>query len=93
MFDLTNETSFTSVRNWLSQLQVHAYCEDPDVILVGHKSDLIDRRVVSAQKAKDFAEKNKFVYLFENKTISHFILSSNNIDVHILKQVQQLEKM
>jgi Ras-related protein Rab-27A len=62
MFDLTNETSFTSVRNWLSQLQTHAYCEDPDVILVGHKSDLIDRRVVTPQKAKDFAEKNGLVY-------------------------------
>lgn len=62
MFDLTNETSFTSVRNWLSQLQTHAYCEDPDVILVGHKSDLIDRRVVTPQKAKDFAEKNGCTY-------------------------------
>ena len=59
MFDLTNEASFISVRNWLSQLQTHAYCEDPDVILVGNKSDLLDRRVVSMQKAKEFAEKNK----------------------------------
>lgn len=58
MFDITNETSFLNCRNWLSQLQIHAYCEDPDVILVGNKSDLNDKRAVSAERAKDFAEKN-----------------------------------
>lgn len=29
MFDLTNEVSFVNVRSWLSQLQMHAYSEDP----------------------------------------------------------------
>ena len=29
MFDLTNEDSFVNVRSWLSQLQTHAYSEDP----------------------------------------------------------------
>jgi Ras-related protein Rab-27A len=61
MFDLTNELSFASVRNWISQLQTHAYCEDPDIILVGNKNDLADKRVITTQRAKDFADRNKLV--------------------------------
>lgn len=63
MFDLTSELSFLNVRNWISQLQTHAYCEDPDIILVGNKLDLEDRRVVDFNRAKDFAEKNGCEYI------------------------------
>ena len=59
MFDLTNVASFNKVRDWMSQLQTHAYCEDPELILVGNKSDLLDKRVITIQQAKEFAEKNK----------------------------------
>ena len=31
VFDLTHEQSFVNIRNWLSQLQTHAYCENPDI--------------------------------------------------------------
>jgi Ras-related protein Rab-27A len=61
MFDLTSELSFLNVRNWISQLQTHAYCEDPDIILVGNKLDLEDRRVVDYNRAKDFAEKHGYI--------------------------------
>ncbi|KOC70307.1 Ras-related protein Rab-27A [Habropoda laboriosa] len=63
IFDLTNELSFLEVRNWLEQLRTHAYCEDPDIILCGNKSDLEDKRVVSENKARDLAEKHGLVYL------------------------------
>ncbi|XP_023607399.1 ras-related protein Rab-27A [Myotis lucifugus] len=46
LFDLTNEQSFLNVRNWISQLQMHAYCENPDIVLCGNKSDLEDQRQV-----------------------------------------------
>ncbi|XP_078038328.1 RAS oncogene family member Rab27 [Augochlora pura] len=63
IFDLTNELSFLEVRNWLEQLRTHAYCEDPDIILCGNKSDLEDKRVVSEDKARELAEKHGLVYL------------------------------
>ncbi|XP_012283391.1 ras-related protein Rab-27A [Orussus abietinus] len=63
LFDLTNEQSFLEVRNWLEQLKTHAYCEDPDIILCGNKSDLEDKRVVSESKARELAEKHDLVYL------------------------------
>ncbi|XP_046740897.1 ras-related protein Rab-27A [Diprion similis] len=63
LFDLTNEQSFLEVRNWLDQLRTHAYCEDPDIILCGNKSDLEDRRVISEYKARELAEKYGLGYL------------------------------
>ncbi|XP_031838348.1 RAS oncogene family member Rab27 [Nomia melanderi] len=63
IFDLTNELSFLEVRNWLEQLRTHGYCDDPDIILCGNKSDLEDKRVVSEEKARELAEKHGLVYL------------------------------
>uniref|UniRef100_A0A8C5M6B9 small monomeric GTPase n=1 Tax=Leptobrachium leishanense TaxID=445787 RepID=A0A8C5M6B9_9ANUR len=62
LFDLTNEQSFLNVRNWISQLQIHAYCENPDIVLCGNKSDLEDQRVVKEEEAKQLAEKYGIAY-------------------------------
>lgn len=62
-FDLTNEQSFLSIRNWLDQLKTHAYTEQPDVILCGNKADLVDQRVISEQQAKDVASKYGLSYV------------------------------
>lgn len=45
------------------QLQIHAYCESPDVILCGNKCDLTDQRAVSEDEARDLAEKYGYVCL------------------------------
>lgn len=62
LFDLTNEQSFVNIRNWLTQLQTHAYCENPDIILCGNKADLEDQRKVSEERARDVAEKHGLPY-------------------------------
>ncbi|KAG8001522.1 Ras-related protein Rab-27A [Nibea albiflora] len=62
LFDLTNEQSFLNVRNWMSQLQIHAYCESPDVVLCGNKCDLSDQRAVSEEEARELAEKYGIPY-------------------------------
>lgn len=56
MFDLTSEQSFVNVRNWLVQLQTHAYCDTPDVVLCGNKADLEERRMVSEERARALAD-------------------------------------
>lgn len=43
------------------QLQMHAYCENPDVILCGNKCDLTDQRVVSEEKARKLAQEYGYV--------------------------------
>lgn len=36
---------------------MHAYCENPDIVLCGNKSDLEDQRVVKEEEARGLAEK------------------------------------
>lgn len=39
------------------QLQANAYCESPDVVLVGTKADVRDMRSVHATQARDLADR------------------------------------
>ncbi|XP_041854411.1 ras-related protein Rab-27B-like [Melanotaenia boesemani] len=69
MFDLTNQQSFLNVRNWMSQLQANAYCDCPDVVLVGTKADLKDTRNVHTRQARDLADRYGIPY-FETSAMT-----------------------
>ena len=56
VFDIASEQSFLNIRDWLSQLRIHAYCDSPDIILCGNKCDLENRRQVSTSRAKQLAD-------------------------------------
>ncbi|KAK3555427.1 hypothetical protein QTP86_016125, partial [Hemibagrus guttatus] len=70
MFDLTSQQSFLNVRNWMiiklyeceGQLQANAYCENPDIVLIGNKADLADQREVQEKQAKELADKYGIPY-------------------------------
>lgn len=63
IFDITNERSFLEVQNWIEQLKVHAYCDNPDIVLCGNKLDLEYLRVVNSARAKNLAEKYNVPYI------------------------------
>jgi Ras-related protein Rab-27A len=63
VFDITNERSFLEVQSWIDQLKVHAYCENPDIVLVGNKLDLDHMRVVNTSRAQSLAEKYGIPYI------------------------------
>ncbi|CAL8091013.1 unnamed protein product [Calicophoron daubneyi] len=63
MFDLTNEQSLYNCREWMQLLCQHAYCERPDVILVGNKSDLTDQRQVATAAATAMARELDVPYI------------------------------
>ncbi|KAF7663473.1 hypothetical protein LDENG_00210630 [Lucifuga dentata] len=69
MFDLTNQQSFLNVRNWMSQLQANAYCDSPDVVMVGTKADLRDQRDVHSRQARDLAFRYGIPY-FETSAVT-----------------------
>uniref|UniRef100_A0A8C6ULZ4 small monomeric GTPase n=1 Tax=Neogobius melanostomus TaxID=47308 RepID=A0A8C6ULZ4_9GOBI len=69
MFDLTNQQSFLNVRNWMSQLQANAYCDSPDIVLVGTKADLRDMRNVHIKQARDLADRYSIPY-FETSAVT-----------------------
>jgi GTPase SAR1 family protein len=62
-FDISNEKSFLEVQNWIEQLKVHAYCDNPDIVLCGNKLDLDYLRVVNSQRARTLAEKYNVPYI------------------------------
>lgn len=46
---------------FVGQLQANAYCENPDIVLVGNKADLADQREVQEKQAKELADKYGWV--------------------------------
>ncbi|XP_023238813.1 ras-related protein Rab-3C-like [Centruroides sculpturatus] len=54
MYDVTNEESFNSVQDWVTQIKTHSW-DNAQVILVGNKCDMEDERVVSAERGKQLS--------------------------------------
>jgi GTPase SAR1 family protein len=63
VFDVTNESSFLNVRNWIGEIQSNAYSENVDMILVGNKCDLETERVISKIRALEFAQQSQIDYI------------------------------
>lgn len=63
VFDITNEKSFLEVQNWIEQLKVHAYCDNPDIVLCGNKKDMEYLRVVNSTRAQNLAERYDVPYI------------------------------
>ncbi|XP_017484986.1 PREDICTED: ras-related protein Rab-27A [Rhagoletis zephyria] len=63
IFDMTNEKSFLEITNWLEQLRMHAYSEDPDVVLCGNKCDLEAARAVSHEQVRALADRYGLPYI------------------------------
>ena len=59
--------SFNELENWLQVIQECS--PNSYVILIGNKADLEEKREVSPQQAKDFAEKHHLEY-FETSALS-----------------------
>ncbi|CAH8867077.1 unnamed protein product [Trichobilharzia szidati] len=63
VFDLTNENSLQNCREWMNLLCQHAYCDRPDVVLVGNKFDLTSERQVSMSAANAMARELDVPYI------------------------------
>ncbi|XP_048566724.1 ras-related protein RABD2a-like [Triticum urartu] len=55
VYDVTDQDSFNNVKQWLNEIDRYG-SENVNKLLVGNKSDLIDKRVVSYETAKAFAD-------------------------------------
>ena len=63
VFDISDRSTFTSLPTWLSDVKTHATNEHLQIILVGNKADLEDRRQVSEEEAQKFARDNRILYM------------------------------
>lgn len=55
MYDVTDQESFNNVKQWLHEIDRYA-AENVNKLLVGNKSDLTGKRVVSTEQGKEFAD-------------------------------------
>ncbi|KAJ5077380.1 ras family-domain-containing protein [Anaeramoeba ignava] len=55
VYDITNEKSFQNIENWIKEAKKYAD-ENVQMILIGNKSDLEEKRKVSKEKGKQFAD-------------------------------------
>jgi len=86
VFDLCSEQSFMNTRNWLTQLEAHAYCATPDIVLCGNKADLEDKRQISTERAKQFAREHGLPYFETSAATGENVAESVN---HLLDLVMK----
>ena len=82
IFDLTEIESFNNLNNWLTEIEKNAN-KNVVKVLIGNKCDLEDKRVISFEKAKDFADSNNMKYIETSAKIDKNITigQSSNIDI------------
>jgi len=62
VFDVTDAESFNNVKQWLHEIDRYA-CQNVKKLLVGNKCDLVSKRAVPAEQAKEFADGLGIQYL------------------------------
>ncbi|XP_062458689.1 intraflagellar transport protein 27 homolog isoform X4 [Pezoporus occidentalis] len=62
VYDITNEQSFNNCAKWLEKLKAQAAGMHIPGVLLGNKTDLVDRRVVDQKQAQEWAEKHGLEY-------------------------------
>jgi Ras-related protein Rab-27A len=66
IFDVTNESSFLSIRDWLTHIDTYANIDQdlrPPIILVGNKIDLVQHRAVDSLRAQQLANELHVTYV------------------------------
>jgi Ras-related protein Rab-1A len=59
VYDITNRESFNNIKFWLEEVLKYG-TEKTNVLIIGNKSDLPNKRVVSLEEAKNFADKYSY---------------------------------
>lgn len=62
VYDVTDTESFQNVRGWLQEIDRYA-SENVKKLLIGNKSDLVERKAVEYSAAKDFADELQIPFI------------------------------
>eukprot|EP00924_Labyrinthula_sp_SR-Ha-C_P010685 snap_masked-scaffold_49-processed-gene-1.49-mRNA-1 protein AED:0.39 eAED:0.39 QI:0/-1/0/1/-1/1/1/0/202 len=85
VYDCTEEESFKNVKQWLTEIEKYA-SNDVNILLVGNKSDLADKKVISTETAKAFAEEHKLTLLETSAK------NATNVEQAFLEMATQIKK-
>jgi len=62
LYDITRRETFESISSWLAEINNDAD-EHVTILLVGNKCDLTEKRQVSSEEGKAFAERNNVEFI------------------------------
>ena len=85
VYDITEKKTFYDVTTWLQDCRDMCY-KNILIYLIGNKSDLTDKRQVTQEEGKQFAEENNLVF-FETSA-----LNGNNIEEIFVQSATELVK-
>ena len=70
-YDVTREETFVNLLEWLKEIKQHA-AEDVRVYLIGNKSEMVEQREVTMERAKEFAREQKIARVYETSAKTGF---------------------
>lgn len=79
-----SQSSFDNVKFWLKELRTYSN-PDIQIFLIGNKCDLEDKRVVSYDTAKQFAENESIKFFMETSAKSGF--NAQNVFIEAGKEL------
>jgi len=85
VYDVTDQVSFDNVKQWLNEIDRYA-CEKVNTLLVGNKSDLTTKRVVSFEAAKEYADSVEMEFLETSAK------NSTNVEKAFMVMAAQIKK-
>ncbi|XP_014920256.3 ras-related protein Rab-17 [Acinonyx jubatus] len=71
VYDITRRDSFCKAQQWLQDLEREAPPGEVVVMLVGNKTDVGERREVTFQEGKEFAESKKLLFVEASAKLNH----------------------
>jgi small GTP-binding protein len=88
VFDITNDNSFNNAKKWVNSIKDECG-KTMQMILIGNKSDLEEKRVVSQEEASQYAEEEKIEYIeTSSKTGENIQRAINSICQKILDNTE-----
>jgi len=85
VYDVTDKVSFNNVKQWLGEIDRYA-CQSVNKLLVGNKADLVEKKVVEYNEAKEFADSLGISFLETSAKSAH------NVEESFLTMTRQIKE-
>ncbi|KRX02412.1 P-loop containing nucleoside triphosphate hydrolase [Pseudocohnilembus persalinus] len=80
VYDVTNRDSFESLQKWKEEIKQSAN-EKITIMLIGNKTDLTQKRVVTFEEGKEYADKNNIYFMEASAKTAYNIDQSLGIKI------------